>query len=83
MAKDTLAVRGQELRQEYLCGIEAAGILTRRLLLLEQLAFEQQAVFVLGMPLAHGLDGLKRLVELAGAMKVKGIGVAVLRVLRG
>ena len=56
--------------------------LTCRLLLLEQLAFEQQAVFVRGMALAHRPDRLNRLVELARAIEVKGIGVAVLRVLR-
>lgn len=82
LAKDALATRVQGLREEYACGIEAAGKLTLRLLLLEQLAFEQQAVFVLGMPLTHRADGLERIVELARAMKVKGIGVAVLRVLR-
>jgi hypothetical protein len=58
------------------------GIAAPAFVLLQELALELHAFFVCREALAHPADRLQRFIELAGAIEVEGISVAVLRVIR-
>ena len=58
------------------------GIAAPAFLLLPQLALKLHTIFVCREALAHPADRLQRFIDLAGAIEVEGISVAVLRVVR-